>query len=113
MSNIIEDFYYGNIEPQEVNSELTPKLKKKLSNLAEKEEQLTARLTGEDKELFQNYVSAILNFQLQVMLTVLYQASDLGQNLYTIHLLRIRKDECYYEKQYKYYIQTGWRLQHT
>jgi len=40
MSNIIEDFYYGNIEPQEVNSELTPKLMKKLSNLAEKEEQL-------------------------------------------------------------------------
>ena len=40
MSNIIEDFYYGNIEPQEVNSELTPKLKKKLSNLAEKEEQI-------------------------------------------------------------------------
>ena len=40
MSKIIEDFYYGNIEPQEVNSELTPKLMKKLSNLAEKEEQL-------------------------------------------------------------------------
>ena len=62
MSNIIEDFYYGNIEPQEVNSELTPKLKKKLSSLAEKEEQLTARLTGEDKELFQNYVSAYIEF---------------------------------------------------
>ncbi|MBR2315833.1 MAG: hypothetical protein IKA56_04245 [Clostridia bacterium] len=44
MSTFIEEFYYGNIEPQEVNSELTPKLKKKLSNLAEKEEQLTARL---------------------------------------------------------------------
>ena len=55
MSTFIEDFYYGNIEPQEVNTELMPKLKKKLSNLAEKEEQLTARLTGEDKELFQNY----------------------------------------------------------
>ena len=62
MSNIIEDFYYGNIEPQEVNSELTPKLKKKLSNLAEKEEQLTARLSGEDKEQFQNYVSAYIEF---------------------------------------------------
>ncbi len=62
MSNIIEDFYYGNIEPQEINSELTPNLKKKLSNLAEKKEQLTARLTGEDKELFQNYVSAYVEF---------------------------------------------------
>ena len=62
MSTFIEDFYYGNIEPQEVNSELTPKLKKKLSNLAEKEEQFTARLTGEDKEMFQNYVSAYIEF---------------------------------------------------
>lgn len=62
MSNIIEDFYYGNIEPQEVNSELTPKLKKKLSNLAEKEEQLTAKLNDEDKELFQSYASAYIEF---------------------------------------------------
>ncbi|MBQ8783635.1 MAG: hypothetical protein IJZ57_07690 [Clostridia bacterium] len=62
MANIIEDFYYGNIEPQEVNSELTSKLKKKLSILARKEEQLTERLTGEDKELFQNYVSAYIEF---------------------------------------------------
>ena len=62
MSNIIEDFYYGNIEPQEVNSELTPKLKKKLSKLAEKEEQLTAKLTGEEKELFLNYVRAYIEF---------------------------------------------------
>ena len=62
MSSIIEDFYYGNIEPQELNTELTPKLKKQLSNLAEKEEQLTARLNGEDKELFQNYVNAYIEF---------------------------------------------------
>ena len=47
MPNIIEDFYYGNIEPQELNSEITPKLKKKLSDLAEKEEHLTAKLKGE------------------------------------------------------------------
>ena len=40
----------------------------------------------------------ILNFQQQVMRTALYQASDLEQDLHTTHLLRIRKDECYYEK---------------
>ena len=34
MSTFIEDFYYGKIELQELNSELAPKLKKKLSNLA-------------------------------------------------------------------------------
>ncbi len=38
MSNIIEDFYCDNIEPQEVNSELTPKL----NTLVKKKEELTA-----------------------------------------------------------------------
>ena len=93
MSNIIEDFYYGNLEPQEVNSELTPKLMKKLSNLDDKEEQLTARLNGEDKELFQNYAVLISNFRQQVMPTALYQASDLEQNLHMTLLLQSRKDE--------------------
>ena len=83
MANIIEDFYYGNLEPQEVNSELTHKLKKKLSSLAEKEEYLTARLNGEEKTLFQNYV----------MLTALYQASGSVQDSHTTLLLKIRKDE--------------------
>jgi len=62
MPNIIEDFYYGNIEPQELSTELSAKLKKKLSKLSEKEEQLTARLNGEEKELFLNYVSAYTEF---------------------------------------------------
>ncbi|MBQ9914421.1 MAG: hypothetical protein IJO73_09360 [Clostridia bacterium] len=62
MSNFIEELYYGNIEPQELSTELSGKLKKKLSKLTEKEEQLTARLSGEDKELFQNYVSAYIEF---------------------------------------------------
>lgn len=58
MSNFIEDLYYSNIEPQELSTELSAKLKKKLSKLTEKEEQLTAKLNGEEKELFLNYVSA-------------------------------------------------------
>ena len=51
MSNIIEELYYGNIEPQELSPELSGKLSKKLNALTEKEEQLTAKLTGEDKEM--------------------------------------------------------------
>ena len=62
MSNFIEELYYGNIEPQELSTELSGKLKKKLSNLAEKEEQLSTRLNGEEKELCQNYGSAYIEF---------------------------------------------------
>lgn len=62
MANIIEEFYYGNIEPQELNSEITPKLKKKLSQLAEKEEQLTVKLNGEEKEMFLDYIRTYTAF---------------------------------------------------
>ena len=62
MANIIEEFYYGNIEPQELNSELTHELKMKLSKLADKEERLTALLNGEDKELFLDYAKSCTEF---------------------------------------------------
>lgn len=55
MSTFIEELYYGNIEPQELNSELSARLKNKLSELTEKEEQLTSKLTDEYKELFLDY----------------------------------------------------------
>ena len=62
MSNIIEEFYYGNIEPQEISTEITPKLKKKLSSLVKKEEELTAMLPEKEKELFAKYVLAYNEF---------------------------------------------------
>jgi hypothetical protein len=58
MYNIIEEFYYGNIEPQELTTEITPKLKKKLSALVKKEVELTAMLPEKERELFVNYVNA-------------------------------------------------------
>ena len=62
MSNIIEEFYYGNIEPQELSTEITPKLKKKLSSLVKMEEELTAMLPEKEKELFAKYVLAYNEF---------------------------------------------------
>ncbi len=62
MSNVIEELYYGNLEPQELTTEITPKLKKKLSELVKKEEELTAMLPEKEKELFANYVSAYNEF---------------------------------------------------
>ena len=58
MSNVIEELYYGNLEPQEMTTEISPKLKKKLSSLAKKEEELSVMLPEKEKELFANYVNA-------------------------------------------------------
>ena len=62
MSGFIEDFYYGNIEPQECCSELKKELKKKLSILTKKEEELNSKLSGENKDLFVNYTSKYNDF---------------------------------------------------
>ena len=62
MSDFIEDFYYGYIEPQECTTSLTLKIKKSLSELAGKEEQLTSLLTDNDRELFTDYVATYIKF---------------------------------------------------
>ncbi len=62
MSNIIEELFYGNLEPQALSTEITPKLKKKLSSLVKKEEELMAMLPDKEKKLFSNYVSAYNEF---------------------------------------------------
>ncbi|MBQ3497967.1 MAG: hypothetical protein IJA87_02435 [Clostridia bacterium] len=62
MSDFIEDFYYGNIEPQECTTNLTAKVKKSLSELASKEEHLTSILADKEQELFTDYVTTYIKF---------------------------------------------------
>jgi len=62
MSSVIEELYYGNLEPQELTTEITPKLQKKLGQLVKKEEELSAILPQKEKELFSKYVSAYNEF---------------------------------------------------
>ena len=61
MSHFIEDFYYGNIERQESITELKAEIKK-LDTLSQTEEQLTSKLTEEEKALFVKYVSQAGDF---------------------------------------------------
>ena len=56
MPNFIEEFYYGNIEPQEITTELRAKVRNKLAALAKTEEQLSAKLTDAESELFDTYL---------------------------------------------------------
>lgn len=62
MYNVIESLYFGNLEPMEMSSECAPKLKKQLRDLTEIEEKLYSELTDEDKELFNSYREAYVEF---------------------------------------------------
>lgn len=63
MSDFIEEFYYGNIEPQECTTELKPKVMKCLNELAQKEKHLFDTLNDEDKELFNDIYQILKHLQ--------------------------------------------------
>ncbi len=62
MPGFIEEFYYGNIEPQESNKEFKAVLKKKLDSLTETEKELSKRIPNEEQELLARYVEKNLDF---------------------------------------------------
>ena len=56
MQHFIEQFYYGNIEPQEITTELRAEVRNKLAALAKTEGVLAASLTDAECELFDTYL---------------------------------------------------------
>ncbi len=62
MKSFIEEFYYGNIEPQELSSELGSSLKKKLNSLVKNEDEFREKLTDEEKKMFQQYTNSYNEF---------------------------------------------------
>lgn len=56
MKGFIENFYYGNIEPQARGIKGDSHVQKKIALLAEKETILNERLTEEEKTIFCEYV---------------------------------------------------------
>ena len=58
MGNFIEEFYYGNIDPQARSTKCNKAVQKEMTTLSDAEEYLTAKLTGEEKNKFLDFVNA-------------------------------------------------------
>ena len=58
MAGFIEDFYYGNIEPQERSAKMSKATQKQFEILVNNEEILSKILTDESKQQFLEYVNA-------------------------------------------------------
>lgn len=58
MPRFIEEFYYGNIEPQARSTKCNSAMSKELQILSDAEEYLTEKLTDEGKSKFLYYVNA-------------------------------------------------------
>lgn len=58
MANFIEEFYYGNIEPQSRSTKQNKTVQREMKILTTNEDLLTEALSDESKKLFLDYVNA-------------------------------------------------------
>ena len=61
--SLLEEFWYGNIEPTEYDTSSCKEYKKLLELICRNEENLQATFTDEQKELFSRYVDCVREFQ--------------------------------------------------
>ena len=60
---LLEEFWYGNIEPTEYDTSSCKEYKKLLELICRNEEKLLASMTDEQKELFSRYTDCVREFQ--------------------------------------------------
>lgn len=60
---ILEEFWYGNIEPTDYDSSACKEYKEVLRLITKNEEKLQASMTDEQKELFSRYTDAVREYQ--------------------------------------------------
>lgn len=58
MAGFIEEFYYGNIDPQARSVKPNTAVRREMQMLTDYEEELTNLLTGDEKKKFLSYVNA-------------------------------------------------------
>ena len=58
MAGFIEEFFYGNIDPQARSSTQNSAVQKEMQRLSDYEEEMTNQLIGEEKRQFLAYVNA-------------------------------------------------------
>ena len=58
MAGFIEEFFYGNIDPQARSSTQNSAVQKEMQMLSDYEEEMTNQLIGEEKRKFLAYVNA-------------------------------------------------------
>ena len=60
---LLEEFWYGNIEPNEYDTNACKEYKEALRLITRNEERLQATMTDEQKELFAQYMDAVREYQ--------------------------------------------------
>ncbi|MGM9586043.1 MAG: DUF6809 family protein [Candidatus Limivicinus sp.] len=64
--NILEEFWYGNIEPAEYDTSSGKEYKELLQLISRNEDKLLATMTEEQKELFTKYADCVREYQVKL-----------------------------------------------
>ena len=78
---ILEDLWYGNIEPTEFGSSTSPEYKELRRLVDRNETDLCATMTDTQKELFNRYLESVLEYQTLSELMLFQNSFKLGARL--------------------------------
>ena len=63
VTNVLEEFWYGNLEPAEYDTSPNPEYKELLHLISRNQEKLLATMTDDQKDLFSRYQNCVREFQ--------------------------------------------------
>lgn len=78
---LLEEFWYGNIEPTEYDANASKEYKEALRLITWNEEKLQATMTDEQKELFSRYTDAVREHQAMAESLLFQNSFKLGARM--------------------------------
>lgn len=78
---LLEEFWYGNIEPTEYDANASKEYKEALRLITRNEEKLQATMTDEQKELFSRYTDAVREHQTMAESLLFQNSFKLGARM--------------------------------
>ncbi len=79
--NILEEFWYGNIEPTEYDTSSSKECKELLQLISRNEEKLLATMTEDQKELFAKYTDCVREHQVMAECLLFQNSFRLGARM--------------------------------
>lgn len=78
---LLEEFWYGNIEPTDYDSSACNEYKEALRLITKNEEKLLATMTDEQKELFSRYTDVVREYQTMAECLLFQNSFKLGARM--------------------------------
>lgn len=78
---ILEEFWYGNIEPTEYDTSSCKEYHEALKLITRNEDKLLATMTDEQKELFSRYTDSVREFQTMAECLLFQNSFKLGARI--------------------------------